>query len=478
GFFGAHDVKFGYEQGSATNAYNYNINSNLSEIYNNGAPYEVTVYNTPLSYSSIIHDSAAFVQDDWHVTRRLTLDLGVRYERFLSFNPAQSSPGSTIYSGLFGSRSFARSPNFPSWNNFAPRLGAAYDLFGKGTSVLRAAFARFYRLEGTELAAAVNANTLSSRTYLWDGTVSGGIPTGFLGSQLVGTSGGVFTSVDPNIKHPYSNEYSLGWEQQVYSNLSIGVQYYHRSNADQIGRTSTIRPSSAYTPITTLKGNPIVDPLTGQPLTLYNLNSALASQPNQYVVTNIPQLKNYYNGIEFTATKRLSGRWMLLGGLTIQRLKGTYGAGTPNALIDDFNDPNRSINRQDNYLFLDSTYVWKIQGVYNMPWGISTSLNFQHYTGYPFRPTEVFTGLNQGSETVALLPEGQLRLPSVNLADLRIARPFTWHDRWKVEPVADLFNLGNSNTITAQVASYGGVYLKPSGVLNPFVARFGLRVSF
>jgi len=54
-----------------------------------------------------------------------------------------------------------------------------------------------------------------------------------------------------------------------------------------------------------------------------------------------------------------------------------------------------------------------------MPWGIQTALNFQHYTGYPFRPTQVFTGLNQGSVTVALEPQGTLRLPSVNMADLR-----------------------------------------------------------
>jgi hypothetical protein len=51
-------------------------------------------------------------------------------------------------------------------------------------------------------------------------------------------------------------------------------------------------------------------------------------------------------------------------------------------------------------------------------------------------------------------------------------------ERWRVEPIADLFNLGNNNTVLSQVASYGSVYLRPSNVLSPFVARFGLRVEF
>ncbi len=479
GALGSHDIKFGYEGGSATNAYNFIVNRDLSETLNNAVPYSVTVYNSPVSYSSVVFDQALFVQDAWHVARRLTLNLGVRYENLRTYNPAQSSPSTGTFISLFGPRTFPASGNVVDWNNAAPRLGVAYDLTGKGKSVLRAAYGRYYRIEGTELSAAVNANTLSSRTYLWNGATANGLPTGFLSNQLIGTSGGVFTSIDPHLKHPYSDEFTVGWEQQLFSTLSVGAQYYHRSNKNQIGRLSTTRAASSYTPITTLNGNAIVNPLTGQPLTLYNLNPALASQPNYYEVTNISKLdNNSYNGVEFTATKRMSERWMLLAGLTIQRSKGTYGAGTPNALSDDFNDPNRDINRLNNYLFLDSTYVWKINGLYRWPLGISTSLNFQHYTGYPFRPTQLFTGLAQGSETVALEPQGVLRLPAVNLADVRISRPFKFRERWGVEPVADLFNIGNSNTVTSQVSSYGAVYLRPSGVLNPFVARFGLRVTF
>ena len=57
---------------------------------------------------------------------------------------------------------------------------------------------------------------------------------------------------------------------------------------------------------------------------------------------------------------------------------------------DNFTDPNNNINRNNNYLNLDSTYVFKIDGTYELPWKIGTSVNFQHYTGFPLQPTETF----------------------------------------------------------------------------------------
>ncbi len=478
---GSHNIKFGFEYGRQKNGNYYDVSEGLQAIYNNASPFEVTIYNSPVRELSIIHDSAAFVQDAWHVGRRLTLNLGVRFDHFRSFNPAQNSPGTGAYSALFGARTFSQSGDIVSWNNFAPRLGVAYDLTGKGRSVLRAAYSRFYRMEGTELAEAVNPNTLSTQTYLWSGSQVNGIPSNFVNSaNLVSSSGGVYTQIDPKLKHPYSDQVTAGWEQQIFSDVSVGAQFFYRNNRHQIGQVNTTRVPSDYTAITSLNGSPIVNPLTNAPLTLYNLLPGIANQTNHYLVTNISALDDYdYRGVEFTATKRLTKRWQVLAGLTIQRSKGTYGNGSPNALYDDFNDPNLNINRPNNYLFLDSTYVWKVSGTYNLPYGISTSMSFQHYTGYPIRPQEVFTGLNQGSESIALQPAGALRLPSVNLLNLRVSRPIGFLDgRLQVEPMADLFNVTNSNTVTSEVTTYGSAYLYPTNNLNPFVARFGLKVTF
>jgi len=233
-----------------------------------------------------------------------------------------------------------------------------------------------------------------------------------------------------------------------------------------------------------------MNPITNQPMTLYSFQPADTTKYGRFnlVVSNFPQLDdNSYHAVEFTAVKRLSHKWQILGGFTIQRQKGVFGRGfSDQATSDNFNDPNNDINRTNNYLNLDSTYVFKVDSTYELPWKFATSVNFQHYTGFPLQPTETFSvpdgqGVPIG-ETVILQPAGILRLPSVNQLNLRFSREFVFQDRWRLMPVVDFFNLTNSQTTIAQVTQYtppsGGSYLKPALAINPFVTRFGLRFTF
>ncbi len=221
---------------------------------------------------------------------------------------------------------------------------------------------------------------------------------------------------------------------------------------------------------------------------MYNLDPAKAQLFN-FVVTNIPRLDdNAYHGVEFTAVKRLSNKWQLLGGFTIQRQKGVFSRGySDQAYSDNFTDPNLDINRTNNYLNYDATYVFKVDSTYELPWKFGTSVNFQHYTGFPIQPTQTFggyqnSGLTQFSETVILQPAGVQRLPSVNMLSLRFSREFVLNDRWHVQPAVDFFNLTNAQTTIAEVTQFsaptGGSYLRPSLAINPFVTRFGLRFTF
>ena len=106
----------------------------------------------------------AFAQDNWKVGNRLSLDLGVRWEPFIPphFNPKYNPIGVFSAAAFASGQHSVRFPNAPAgylfggdkgvpsggipavYNNFSPRVGFAYDLSGKQTTVIRAAYGLFY----------------------------------------------------------------------------------------------------------------------------------------------------------------------------------------------------------------------------------------------------------------------------------------------------------------------------------------------
>jgi len=97
------------------------------------------------------YEMGFFAQDDWRINRRLTLNAGLRYElftpyyelnnRMANFDPAS---GRILLAGRDGN---SRSLVDTDRNNFAPRIGAAFDLTGKGRTVLRGGWGIFYSLD-------------------------------------------------------------------------------------------------------------------------------------------------------------------------------------------------------------------------------------------------------------------------------------------------------------------------------------------
>ena len=506
---GTHNFQFGFEWGDSYNSYIYKVNQGINAIFNSPGPqsfttpFQVVAYNTPTTQKNYFRDTSFYLQDAWSPKRRLTLNLGMRYDRFITYYPAQKSDANETFPQLFPITTYAASGNLVDWNTVSPRIGVAFDPTGKGDSVLRFGYGIYYIMQGTGLAETSNPVGLATKTYTWNappGTttpqLSQWLPQG-AATVPVTESGGSSTHINPNMSRPYSEEVSAGYEKQIWRDLRVGATYYYRTKKNLYGIENAALKPSDYSPITTLLNaqgvpTPITNGLTGQPLTLYNLNPADANLFN-FVVTNIPALNdNSYHALEFTAVKRLSHKWQILGGFTIQRQKGVFGRGfSDEATSDNFTDPNNDINRKNNYLNLDSTYVFKVDSTYELPLKFATSVNFQHYTGFPIQPLETFggttnsgqsEGLTQGSETVILQPAGIQRLPSVNQLNLRFSREFVFNDRWRFTPNVDFFNLTNSQTTIAEVTQWtspnGGTYLKPALAINPFVTRFGLRFTF
>ena len=94
-------------------------------------------------------ENALFIQDDWRVTRKLTLNLGLRYELFT--NPTERYARQANFDLETGSLVLAEdggdSLTETDKNNWSPRLGFAYDIFGNGRTVFRGGYGLFYFLD-------------------------------------------------------------------------------------------------------------------------------------------------------------------------------------------------------------------------------------------------------------------------------------------------------------------------------------------
>jgi Carboxypeptidase regulatory-like domain/TonB dependent receptor len=499
GLHGTHNFKFGFENGLSYNSYIYKVNGGINEIFDNGTPIQVVAYNTPATQKNYFRDTSLYLQDTWTVTRRVTLDLGLRYDRFNTYYPAQKTDPGQTFPQLFplSPADTQASGNLVDWNTASPRLGMAFDLTGKGDSVVRVSYGRYYIMQGTGLAETVNPVGLAGQGYKWVDSNKDNIPqqSEWLDpANLQFAFGGSSTHINRNMSRPYSEQVSAGYEKRLWKDLRVGATYYYRTKKNLFGLENTLVSPSDYAPVNQLPDQngvmqPITNGLTGQPMTLFNFNPT-PSRPLtfNFLVTNIPKLdNNAYHGVEFTAVKRLSNKWQLLSGFTIQRQKGVYGRGySDQAYSDNFTDPNNDIHRNNNYLNSDATYIFKVDSSYEFPWKIGASMNFQHYTGLPLQPVEIFGafgGLTQGTETVILQPAGIKRLPSVNMLNLRLSREFAVKERWRVIPVVDFFNATNAQTVVGEnnyldANPANNTYLKPFQTIDPFVTRFGLRFTF
>ncbi|MFN0106553.1 MAG: carboxypeptidase regulatory-like domain-containing protein [Bryobacteraceae bacterium] len=187
---------------------------------------------------------AGFAQDDWNVTRNLTLNIGVRWEtdtamrdlnsRGNSFdtaqiNPVSGTPGVVKFLGVGGWRNSLYDTD---WNNFGPRLGFAWKAFGSQKTVVRGAIGIFFAHPfdagvpnsaslGYELSATLNSpdNGITAPFYLKDGvnvSLQGATLNDSFGAVRVGQQPTTaITFFETRRRTGYSEMFNLGIQREI-----------------------------------------------------------------------------------------------------------------------------------------------------------------------------------------------------------------------------------------------------------------------
>jgi outer membrane receptor protein involved in Fe transport len=216
--------------------------------------------------SNRYHEFGTYFEDSWKATNRLTFNLGIRWDYFgVQHNKDPNldsnyydAQGDNIFANIRNG-SVATVPNSPihglwkkDWNNFGPRLGVAYDLFGNGKTALRGGWGISYERNFGNVTFNVIQNPPAYAVIsILPTDVGGTIPiTTDNAGPLGGSTGSKalpkvsLRNVDSNIVTAYAHLWSAVLEQQVARNFIMALEYNGSKGVDLYSIENPNRPGA------------------------------------------------------------------------------------------------------------------------------------------------------------------------------------------------------------------------------------------
>jgi hypothetical protein len=269
------------------------------------------------------------------------------------------------------------------------------------------------------------------------------------------------------LERPYTNEFSVEVEQQLAGSVVVAVGFFNRATKRNIGSKNLAVPLESYIPLN------VREVTSGRDVTVYNQDPALRGRFD-VLWDNYPELDTLYRGVDLTFNKRMSNRWMLMGGVSVGRNEGDiYGT-------SDLNNPNFTFRH--GIIGNDVPVSLRASGVYQLPWGISLSASAQRFRGFPENTTvlvsaDTVKGLTQVSQSLVVEPRATTRLPNVNSLDIGIRKMFELRGV-RVEPIVDIYNALNGASIVARTTQLGPTYGQAANIQRGLLIRAGFNLNF
>jgi hypothetical protein len=474
----------------------------------------------------------SFLQDDWKATRRLTLNLGLRWEPWLppedkngtlvGFVPGVQSkvaPNAPLGMQFVGDAGIQASIFKKDWKDFAPRIGFAYDLFGDNKTIMRGAYGIFYSFpEGllyqrTDAMQPVDLYLSIPNPPSFDNPYQGFaggdpfprahiLPSQFSTYQFITPlSGGV---LDPSSKVGYTQNWNLTLEHQFHNDIAVSAAYVGNHGLDIMG-------SRQFNPA-----------IFGPGATVANENSRRLYPGLGAVEFASSYVYDEFNSLQLNLTKRFSGGLTVLTnfvwGKTIDNTSSAAegNAGPPNPFNfrsargpADFDQefrynlsvvyalPKMHLNGAANTLLngwkynvittLDSGTPFTVtSGTDRSESGIGN--DYANIVGNPARVagfsqtqqyfnTAAFTAATIG--TFGNVGRGTIRGPAYFDIDMSLFKDFIFTERWRLQFRAESFNTENRPNFSNPVGSVSsGTFGRITAANDPRVLQFALKLFF
>ena len=503
-FTGDHDLKVGYAFQWEDDRFTRNpapaSPGTLGAVilfFRGGVPDFFWTTTTPFKSHNSLYHNYFFLQDKWQVSNRLTLNLGLRFDRYTSFTPEQGNPGT----GPFATKITYPKTHYASFNDVVPRISLVYDVFGDTKTALKASYGRFSDITSVGVAFRGNPNSLPVTTqYTWDGTlpITHELIANSNIERITGTPNPA--DVDPNLTNQYTDEYTVGIEHELFSDFALNANFVRKIQHNIWDRIDQSHPTLTYRPVQAVDRGPDGAVGSGDDRLVTIYERTQSPRPAENLVTNRDR-GGHYSTVEFGARKRMSNDWMLITGVDWTKRNLPYPLGP---------DPNNLVYGGDRHI---NMWSFKLLGQYELPKGISVSGTYNAQKGLEYNRQVRFTpdllrreaddprcqtvtngvctramGLAQGSQVIIMEPEGAYHRPSVHLTNIRLEKTFAIGDRQSVQAMFDLFNIFNTNTVLGvetlsnlvrdrnsnMVPRFG----RATQILNPRIFRLGLRYKW
>ncbi|MEO6222554.1 MAG: hypothetical protein ABIP90_04840, partial [Vicinamibacterales bacterium] len=493
-----------------------------------GSAVGLVPYQATLNRDSLLHNNwwsyNGYLQDSYSI-KRLRVNAGLRYDWQQSKLLGGCISANVVVPTLLPEQCeddadgginpiTGQEEKLRAFHQFSPRMSLTYDLFGNGKTALKATGSYYYQTKIT-LANALSSlittvgltwgpnqasgacSTVANSTCWTDANRDGFVqaneligtplaPSNFINGRLV--AGG--NRVADDAKLARTRELTAGISHELIANLAVGADYIYR-NYDR-GTTAYIigyEPGSAGFPQAQIYQTPALsytDPVTGRSANYFVVQQGL-TRPTGSTITKTSLTNQAYQGVDLTLNKRYSDKWQANVAVTLQKRNDHFPEGS-------FTNPTgREYYEGTN---TGARYLVKVNGSYDLPWGVLVSTNFNLNDGDSRilvinGPGQVYGGTSGtiNYTTLRFEQDGKTRLEKTKLWDLGLSKTFTFRGgQNRIKATIDGFNILNTAPVrgfSSNNLSALGSTTNPtlpteriSSILPPRVFRAGLTFWF
>ena len=522
---GSHNFKAGFLQERLTRDNFFFRAGNVAYRFRNDVPNRITQYATPSLEKNRVDETGIYAQDQWTVDR-LTLNLGVRFDRMNGSVPAQEFPGTAdagawegaaFSNGWLPATSFAPVSSVPSWTDFSPRVGAAYDLFGDGRTAIKFALGRYVGKSSTNMTAANNPinTSILSANRAWADANGDYVPDCDLGNfsangECAAIDNSFFGQANPNAvrwdeeilsgygNRDYNWDMSLEVQQEIREGLSVSGGYYYNTGgyfssgsgygvlgASKVRLTDNVLVGSddydEYC-ITAPNDSRLPDGGGYEVCGLYDIDPAKFGQVES-LITAVDNFGDFGLSHHFFQVS-IDGRFpngIQVGG----------GVDTGRSLQDQcfvVDSPQQLLNCEVIKSWSAQTQ-FKLFGSVPLPADVVVSATYQDLSGPAFNADFAVSSSvieqslgrplagGRTTATVPLVAPETLYEERTRRLDIRASK-ILYAGQFRFQINFDAYNALNKSAVQAVNSTYGSAWQRPSTIIDPRLFQIGGQIDF